>query len=139
MTVMPVHSPCSKHAFHITIVAWSSDMIHDFVATVFDDGSSDFGGECIQYLIPGGAFPFALATFATTFQRVEDTFGIVDLVDGSRAFGAVPSTTAWVIGVALEFFNTTSLFVYVGQQTTGSFAVEADGGNDVIVPFDFAR
>src|SRR6266700_3592069 len=85
------------------------------------------------------AFPFPLATFATTFQRVEDTFRIIDLVDGSRAFGAVTSATARVIGVALEFFDTTCFLVHVGHQTTGGFAVKADGGNDGIMLFDFAR
>jgi len=114
-------------------------MIHDLIASVFDDGCTDFGGECVQYLIPGGAFPFALATFATTLQRVEDTFRVIDLVDGSRAFGAVASPATWMIGVALEFFDTTSFLVYIGHQATGGFAVKADGGNDGIVPFNFAR
>src|SRR5262245_15969313 len=139
MTVVPIYAPGTQHTLHIAIVARASDMIHDLVATVFDDGRADFGGECVQYLIPGGAFPFPLATFARPFQRVDDPFRIVDLVDGSRAFGAVPSATARVIGIALEFFDTTSLLVHVGHQTTGGFAVKADGGNDGIVPFDFTR
>src|SRR6266568_5590018 len=139
MTVMPIYAPGAQPTFHIAIVAWAPDMIHDLIATVFDDGCADFGGECVQYLIPGGAFPFALATFPRTFQRVEDTFRIIDLVDGSRAFGAVTSATARVIGIALEFFDTTSFLVHVGHQTTGGFAVKADRGNDGIVPFNFAR
>src|SRR5438105_3245474 len=139
MAVMPIDAPCTKHTFHVAIVAWASDMIHDLVATVFDDGCTDFGGECIQYFVPSGAFPFALATFATTFQGVENAFWIIDLVDGCRPFGAVASSTARMIGVALKFFNTTSFLVHVGHQTTSSFAVKADGGNDAIVSFNFAR
>src|SRR5947209_19579906 len=127
MTVMPIYAPGAQHTFHIAIVAWAPDMIHDLVTTVFNDGCADFGGECIQYLIPGGAFPFALATFATTFQWVEDTFGIIDLVDGSRAFSAVASPAARVIGIALEFFDTTGFLIHAGNQTTGVFAVKADG------------
>src|SRR6266571_3534243 len=136
---MPIYTPCTKHTLHIAIVAWAPDMIHDLVSTVFDDGCADFSGECVQNLIPGGAFPFALATFPRTFQRVEDTFRIIDLVDGSRAFGAVASPAARVIGIALEFFDTTGFLIHVGHQTTGGFAVKADGGNDGIVPFNFAR
>src|SRR6516162_6555855 len=104
MTVMPIYAPCAKHALHIAIVARASNMIHNLVATVFDDGSAYFGSESVQHLVPGGAIPFPLATFATTFQRVENAFRVIDLVDGSRAFGAVASPAARVIGVALEFF-----------------------------------
>src|SRR5437762_4433216 len=139
MTVMPIYAPGAKHTLHIAIVTRAPDMIHDLVTTVFDDSCADFGGECIQYLIPGSAFPFALSTFATTFQRVEDAFRIIDLVDGSRAFSAVASPAAGVIGIALEFFDTTGFLVHVGHQTTGGFAVKADGGNDGIVPFYFTR
>src|SRR5437660_587503 len=49
MAVMPIDAPCTKHTFHVAIVAWASDMIHDLVATVFDDGCTDFGGECIHF------------------------------------------------------------------------------------------
>src|SRR6266516_8196864 len=139
MTVMPIYAPGAQDTLHIAIVAWAPDMIHDLVATVFDDGCADFSSECVQYLIPRGAIPFALATFPRTFQRVEDAFRIVDLVDGSRAFGTIASPTAWVIGVALEFFDTTSFLIHVGHQTTGGLAVKADRWNDGIVPFDFAR
>src|SRR6266568_29162 len=136
---MPIYAPGTQHAFHVAIVPRAPDMIHDLVATVFNDSCADFGGECIQYLIPGGAFPFALATFACAFQGVEDAFGIIDLVDGSRAFGAVASSAAWMVGVALEFFDTTCFLIHISHQTTGGFAVKADGGNDGVVPFDFAR
>src|SRR5207245_11426182 len=116
---MPIYAPGTQHAFHVAIVPWATNMIHDLVATVFNDGCAYFGGECLQHLVPGGAFPFPLATFATTFQRVEDTFRIIDLVDVSRAFGAVTSATASVIGVALAFFISTCFFVIVCNQSTG--------------------
>ena len=130
MAVMPIDAPCTKHTFHVAIVAWSSDMIHDLIATVFDDGCADFGGECVQYLIPGGAFPFALSTFATTFQRVEDAFRIVDLVDGGRAFGAVAATAAGMRRIAFKLLHPHLLFVYIGKQAAGGLAVETDGGNE---------
>src|SRR6266516_7739934 len=139
MTIMPIYAPCAKHSLHIAVVAGASNMIHDLVATVFDDGCADLVGKCVQHLVPGSALPFSLATFACTFQRVEDAFRIMYLVDGSWTFGAVASATAWMIGVAFEFFDKTCFLIHIRHQTTGGFAVKADGGNDGVVLFDFAR
>src|SRR5258707_8690779 len=136
---MAVYTPGTEYTFHVAVVPGSPDVIHYFVMAAFDDGSADFARKCFQYLVPGGAFPFALATFTCTFQGIEDTLGIIDLVDSGWAFGAVAPATARVIGVALEFFDATRLFINVGQQSTGGFAVEADSRNNFVTFFDLAR
>src|SRR5207248_828103 len=136
---MAIYTPGAEHTLHVAIVPGATNMIHDLVATAFDDGCTYFGGECVQDFVPGGALPFPLTTFARTFQGIEDAFRIIDLVDGSRAFGAVASSAAWMIGIAFEFFDSTCFLVHIGHQTTGGFAVKADSGNDGIMLFDFAR
>src|SRR6266566_2129731 len=138
VTVVPVYTPGTQHALHVAIVPRSPDVIHDLVTMVLDNGCADFGGEGVQHLIPGGALPLTLAALACAFQGIEDALRVIDLVDGSRSLGAVASATAWMIRVALEFFDTACLLVYIGQQATGSFAVNADGGYDGVVLFDFA-
>src|SRR5258708_12698687 len=121
---MAVYTPGTEYTFHVAVVPWSPDVIHYFVMAAFDDGSADFASKCFQYLVPGGAFPFALAAFTCTFQGIEDTLGIIDLVDSGWAFGAVVPATARVIGVALEFFDPTPLFIHSAPQSTATFAAQ---------------
>src|SRR5258708_34570398 len=97
----------------------------------FDDGRADFASKCFQYLVPGGAFPFALAAFTCTFQGIEDTLGIIDLVDSGWAFGAVAPATARVVGVALVFFDATRLVITLSHQSTGGLA-DAPGSRKTI-------
>src|SRR5260370_9852564 len=103
MTVVPVHAPGTQHALHVAIVPWAPDMIHDLVATIVDNSCADFGGECVQHLVPVGACPFAFATFACTFQGAKDAFRLIDLGVGRRTFGAVASPAAWWMRAAFEF------------------------------------
>src|SRR5260370_38458643 len=98
-------------------------MIHDLVETIVDNICADFGGECVQHLVPGGALPFTLATFACTFQGVKDAFWVIYLVDGSRTFGAVASASAWLIVIAFEFFGTPCLLIHISHQHTSDFAL----------------
>src|SRR5260370_847852 len=95
--------------------------------------------EVIKRLVPGVALPLALAALPSAFERIENAFGIVDLVDGGRALGAVAPATARVIGVALKALHAPALFIDVGHQAARRLAVEADGGDNLIVLFDFAR
>src|SRR5579883_548098 len=139
MAVVTIHSPGSQHALHITIVSGASNMIHNLVASPLNKRLPDFRGKGIQHLIPCHAFPPALAALARTLQGIENAFGIVDLVDGRRAFGTVTPATARMVGITFQLLDTPALFVYVGQQPTGRLTVEADGRDDLVMPLDFAR
>src|SRR5579875_526611 len=139
MTVMTIHAPRTQHALHITVVPGSSDMVHHFITASLNDGGTNLCRESFQHLVPGRALPFAFATPARTLQGIEDALRIVDLVDGSRAFGAVSSTTARVVRIALEFFDTSALFINIGEQATGRLTVETDGRDNGVMLFNFAR
>src|SRR5260221_11796912 len=102
---MAVYTPGTEYTFHVAVVPGSPDVIHYFVMAAFDDGSADFSSKCFQYLVPGGAFPFALAAFTCTFQGIEDTLGIIDLVDSGWAFGGISPRSAGGVGCCIAFFS----------------------------------
>src|SRR5690348_16583689 len=131
MAVVSIYTPCTQHALHVAIVSGSPDVIHDLVAPPFDDGGANFGGKGVQYLVPGDAFPPALAAPARAFQRVQDALWIVDLVDGGRTFGAIAPATARMVRIALQLLDAACLFIDIGQQSTGGLTVETDGGDNL--------
>src|SRR5579885_1792278 len=139
VAVVPIDTPRAQHALHIAIVAGPSNVIHDLVAPILDDGRANFGRERIQHLVPAHALPFALATLASTLEGIENTFGIVNLIQRGRPFGAVAPPAAGMVGIALETAHAPALLVDIGQQPAGGLAVEADCRNDRIVFLQLAR
>ncbi len=85
------------------------------------------GRDFIQSLVPTDALPLSFAPLANPFEGIEDPFGVVNLVVGGRAFGAVAAPAAGMDRVALELLDFQRCFIHVGQQAAGAFAVEADG------------
>src|SRR5258707_14262826 len=108
---MAVYTPGTEYTFHVAVVPGSPDVIHYFVMAAFDDGRAGFSRKCFQYLVPGGAFPFALATFTCTFQGIEDTLGIIDLVDSGWGLCAVAPPTGRGIWGYLVFFDATRIVI----------------------------
>ena len=139
MAIVTIHAPGAQDALHITVMPRPANVIHDFIATTFNNGGSDFAGKGLQYFVPRCAFPLALTTLPYAFQRIQDTFGIVDLVDGGWSFGTVAPSTARMIGITFKFFDPSRLFVHVSHQATSRLAVEADGRNDLVVLLYLAR
>ncbi len=139
MAVVSIHAPRTQHALHVTIVSGPPHVVHHLVASPFDDGSTNFGGKGIQHFIPANALPLALAALTRALQGIQNALWIVDLVDGGRAFGAVAPTTARMIGVALQLLDAARLFIDIGQQPAGRLAVEADSGDNFVMPLHFAR
>ncbi len=139
MAVVPIHAPRAQHALHVAIVSRSPDVVHHLVAAVLTNGGAYFGGESVQRLVPRRALPLALAALARALQGIQYALWIVDLVDGGRAFGAVAPATARMVRVALKLLDSPALLVDIGQQPTGRLAVEADRGDDLVVPLHFAR
>jgi len=70
---------------------------------------------------------------------IQNTIGIGDLIDGSRSFGTVSSTTSRMIRIAFKTFNLLGFLIYKRRQTTGTFAIEASSGHNLIGFFDFSR
>src|SRR5215472_6936075 len=102
---MSIDTPCAQHTLHVAIVPRSPDMIHHLVATVLNNCFADFVGESIKDFVPGGTLPLALSAFAYTFQRIEDTLRVIDLVDRGGTLSTVTAATAGMIGVAFKFFD----------------------------------
>ena len=139
MAVVAIHTPRAQHALHVAVVPRASDMIHHLVTSPLDNRGTNLGGERIQHFIPGRALPLALTALADALQGVQDTFWIVDLVDSRGTFGAVAPATPRVERVALQLLDPPALLVHVGQQPARRLTIEADRGDDLVVPLHFAR
>ena len=135
MAVVPVHVPGLEDAVHIAFVAGAAHVIDHFVVPFFLQGFPDAGGDIVEGLVPGDAFPLSFAPFSAPFEGIEDAVGVGDLVDGSRPFRAVSPPARRMVGVAFEFADFTGFFVYERRQSTSGFAVEAGGGHDGIAFF----
>src|SRR5947209_6794081 len=139
MAVVAVNAPCTKYALHIAIMPRSAYVIHHLVAAVLNDGGPNFAGKRFQYFVPGRAIPLAFSTLACTLERIQDAFGVIDLVDSGRSLGAVTSSTARVIRITLKFFDPSRLFIHVSHQSACRFTVKTDGRNYFVMFLYFAR
>ncbi len=92
--VVTVNAPGGEDAFGETIFTGPPDVIHDLVATIFDDRFANSRGDVVERFVPGGAFPFSFAAFAGALERIKNAIGIVNLIERCRTFGAVASARA---------------------------------------------
>src|SRR5690349_21025629 len=116
---MTIDPPRRENALSETILAGTTDVIHDLVSTVFDDRVADARGECVERFVPGGAFPFAFAASACTFEWIQNAIGIGYLVERGRTFGAVAAARARMFGIAFELLHFARDFVDVSEQAAG--------------------
>ena len=121
---MTVHAPRGKNAFRESILTGSPDVIHDFIATIFDDRFPNSGGKIIEHFIPTDAFPFAFAAFSRALQRIKNAIRIVDLIERRRTFGAIASARSRILRIAFELLNLIRVFVDVGKQPARRLAVK---------------
>jgi hypothetical protein len=70
---------------------------------------------------------------------MHDAVGIVDLIDGRWPLGAQPAAARRMQRIPLELADFPRLLVDVGEQAASRFAVEASGGNELIVLFGALR
>src|SRR5262249_46151331 len=124
------------HALHIAVVSGPAYVIHNFIVSAFPKGSSDAAGDIVESLIPTYLLPIAFAAFADAFQRMENTFGIVDLSESGRSLGAVAPATARMDGIALEFANLHRRFVDISKQSASGLAIEAYCGHEHVIALD---
>src|SRR5215470_1501080 len=139
MAVMPIDSPGSQNPFHVAIVSRTPDMVHYLIPTVLYNCGANLASEGVQHFVPRCAFPLTFTAFASTFEWIENALWIIDLVDRRWSFGTVASTASWMIGVALEAFHSSRLFIHICQQTTGCFAIKADSRDNLIMLLNLAR
>src|SRR5713101_6198120 len=107
-------------------MAGTTHMIDDFVAPPLNQSRANPRSKVVEHLVPGDSLPFALAAFPGALEWIENTLGIVDLVEGRRAFSAIASAAARMRGIALEFADAAGLFIDVREQSAGGFAIETD-------------
>ena len=88
---MTVNSPRGENAFRETVFARSADVVHDLMATVFDDRVANARGDRVECFFPCGAFPLSGAAFSSALQWIKNAIRIGYLVECGWTFGAVAS------------------------------------------------
>ena len=78
---MAVDSPRGEDAFSKAIFTWTPNVIHDFVATFFDDRFANARCDCVECFVPGCALPLSFAAFACAFEWIKNSIGVGNLVD----------------------------------------------------------
>ena len=73
--------------------------------------SLQLGRDLIQGLVPTDTLPFALATGPDPLQRVQQSLGMVEMVQGGLATGTQVATAVRVVGVPLDLDQPTLLHV----------------------------
>jgi hypothetical protein len=103
-------------------------VVHHLVVSVLAEGVSDPVADLIKGLIPGNAFPEPITTATYPLHRMEDPFGIINLIDGGRPFGAVAAPTGRMHGVTFELGDLSCVLIDICQQATVGFTVNTGCG-----------
>src|SRR5947208_15851960 len=74
--VVTVHTPGGENALSESIFAGPPDVIHDFVAPIFDDGLPDSRRDGIEHFVPTDTFPLSVAASPGTLEPVTDAVGV---------------------------------------------------------------
>src|SRR6185436_6252067 len=136
MRVVTVDAPGRENAFGETVFAGATNVIHDLLTTVFDDGFANACGDRVECFVPSGLLPLAGASFAGAFEWMKNAIGIGYLVERRRTFGAVATARTGVFGVTFKLLNLAGDLVDVSKQAAGRLAIEAGSGDERVVPFD---
>src|SRR6266403_1867313 len=140
VAVVTVDPPRVKHALQVDeLVPGPAQVIHDFLGPTLDEGLPNAAGDIVERVVPGHALPLPGTPGALAAHRVEDALGILDLIQGGRALGAVATAAARMHGVALELLDLQRLLVDVREQAAGGLAVEADGRDQLVASRNFLR
>ena len=129
VAVVAVDAPRQQEALGEPVLAGPTDVVDHAVATVGLDRGADPGRDIVERLVPGAPLPPTGAALADPPERVQDPLGVVDLVDGRRALGAVAAARPRVRRVALHLGDGQVVLGHVGEQPARGLAVEAGGGD----------
>src|ERR1044071_2567340 len=102
---MTVDSPRRENSFRESILAGAPDVIHDFAAAIFNNRFANSCSQIVEDLVPTYAFPISCTTFPDAFERIENSIGIVDLIQRRRPLGAIASARSRIFRIALELLN----------------------------------
>lgn len=80
------------------------------------DGLLDLFSNRLKCLIPGDTGPFSFSPVAGSFQRVNETVGVVEPFNLGKTLGADRTMVQGTVGVALDLFNSSTLDM--GQNPT---------------------
>ena len=140
MAVVPVDAPGVKDPLVIKqLMTGPSNMIHDFVAPLFQQRLSHAAGNVIESFIPRDALPLSCTARANALERETNPLGIVDLIECRGSLGAISAPAAGVLRISLETPDTSGVLFDESQKAACSFTIEANRRNDVAVFFDFTR
>src|SRR5437868_8346448 len=111
--------------------------VHHFGAAVLFERGSDLLRQSFENFIPGCALPFAFAALARPFQRIKNSFGVLNLIDCGGTLCAIATARSGMKRIALELLNPASGFIDVSEEPASRFTVEADRRNQAVVSFYF--
>ena len=126
MRVVSVDAPGLDHPIHRAVVPRSSNVVHDFVVTIFDNRCTHARGDIVECIVPTHPDPVASAALTGPLHWIQDSFRVVDLVDRRRSLCTRTPTASWVYRVAFEAPNLAVGLINVGEQPTTGFTVETD-------------
>src|SRR5579863_4355334 len=127
VAVVAVDAPGMQHALVIDkFVPRTPDMVHDLVLTSLLQSQPDARGQVVQNFIPADALPLPFSALAGSLHGIQNAFRIIDLIERRWALRTVAATAAGMSRIPFEFMHLHLVFVDVGQQTAGSFAIETN-------------
>src|SRR5438046_7486505 len=102
---MTIDSPRGENSFRESIFARPSDVIHDFVATIFNDRFADPRSDLIEHFIPAYAFPFSFSAFSGALQWIKNAIRIRYLVQSRRSLSTIAPSATGILRIAFELLN----------------------------------
>ena len=88
MGVVTVDAPGRQQAWHEVIVAGPPDVVHHLVVAPLIDRIADAAAGLVERLTPAGLLELPGASRSAAFERGEDPFRIVDLIERGGTLGA---------------------------------------------------
>src|SRR5437868_14109642 len=126
MRIMPVDPPGLKHSIHVSVLPGAAHVVHHFGAAVLFERGSDLLRQSFENFIPGCALPFAFAALARPFQRIKNSFGVLNLIDCGGTLCAIATARSGMKRSALELLNLARCFIHVTEEPGTRLTVEAD-------------
>ncbi len=139
MAVVPVDAPTGQEPLGKAVLARPTDVVHDLLGPAQGDTPADPSGDIVERLVPGDGLPISASSRPDSPQGMQDSFGVIKLIDRRRALGAVAAPRAGVSRVAFQLADGQVRLVDVGEQPAARLAVEARGGDQHVFAGHLAR
>ncbi len=136
---MPVAVPGLQDPLGEAVLTGTPHVVRDLLVATLLERLPDARGDVVQRLVPGDPLPLAAPALDDPLQRVQDALGVVELVDGRRALGAVAAAGSRMSRVALDLLHAQIGLVDVGEQPARGLTVEARGRHEHVLVRHLAR